>query len=90
MQRDGPDGALVRIMVQLGADPDLGSRRPVEEAVSPYTLEPLYPGSADRSLASWFSVMVPDAADAEQLASHLRALDGVEAAYVEPVSAPPG
>lgn len=90
MQRDGPDGALVRIMVQLGADPDLGFRRPVEEAVSPYILEPLYPGSTDRSLASWFSVMIPDAGDAERLVSDLRALDGVEAAYVEPMSAPPG
>jgi hypothetical protein len=80
----------LRIMVQLGTDPDKEVRRPVEEAVSPYTLEPLYPDSTDRSLASWFSVLLPDSADAERLASHLRALDGVDAAYVEPMSAPPG
>lgn len=84
------DGVLVRIMVQLGSGLDSGEVRAVEETVSPYTLEPLYPGSTDPPLASWFSVTVPDPAEAEQFASHLRALDGVEAAYVEPVSAPPG
>lgn len=75
--------SLVRIMVQLGAGAGVG---PLEAAVAPYILEPLYPGSTDR----WFSVTVPDPAEADRIASRLRTLDGVEAAYVEPMSAPPG
>jgi hypothetical protein len=54
------------------------------------TLEPLHAGVADRSLAAWFRVTVEDGATAEDVAAMLRTSPGVESAYVEPPSAPPG
>lgn len=53
------------------------------------TLEPLHPGSQDRSLASWFRVQVEDESTAELVVRTLSDSPVVESAYVEPLSAPP-
>jgi hypothetical protein len=53
-------------------------------------LEPLHARAEDPSLASWFRVSVEDEPTAEDVAATLRESAGVESAYVEPPSAPPG
>jgi hypothetical protein len=53
-------------------------------------LEPLHVRAEDPSLASWFRVSVEDEPTAEEVAATLRKSAGVESAYVEPPSAPPG
>jgi hypothetical protein len=47
-------------------------------------LGPQHPGIDDPALSRWFVARVPDAETGERLAEELRALEGVEAAYVKP------
>lgn len=61
-----------------------GRLRPLELA-----LEPLHPGTQDRSLASWFRIALEDETTAELVAATLDDSPVVESAYVEPLSAPP-
>jgi hypothetical protein len=63
--------------------------REIRAAVSPLTLERLHPGADDASMASWYVTTVDDPAEGERVAMRLRSLPDVEAAYVEPPSAPP-
>jgi hypothetical protein len=81
---------IVQVAKNVSEDRDPARRRELDQQISPYILEPLHPGTTERSLASWFRVDVPTPLEAESIASRLRDLDGVEAAYVEPHSAPPG
>jgi hypothetical protein len=53
-------------------------------------LEPLHARAEDPSLAAWFRVSVEDEPTAEEVAATLRESAGVQSAYVEPPSAPPG
>jgi hypothetical protein len=53
-------------------------------------LEPLHPGSSDPELASQFYVSVADEEDGERVATRLRSVPGVEAAYLKPPDEPPG
>lgn len=50
----------------------------------------MHPGATDQSLASYFSVDLPDGEFAANLAEELSRLPSVEAAYVKPDDAPPG
>ncbi|WP_140634437.1 hypothetical protein [Methylibium rhizosphaerae] len=54
------------------------------------TLVPMYPGISDAELASWFTVTGVPLAQADELAARLRALDSVDAAYVQPTPSPAG
>lgn len=47
-------------------------------------LEPIHPGAEDPSLASYFTLEVPDSVTAEQAISRLQNCEGVEAAYLKP------
>jgi hypothetical protein len=84
--------AIVRVVVRLASELS-GTGQPlpldIQAAASPYLLEPLHPGSEERSLASWYVVTVENPAEAEDVAARLRSLPRIEAAYVEPPSAPP-
>lgn len=53
------------------------------------TLSQLHPGSADPNLGRYFVASVPHPARAEALAARLRALPGVDAAYVKPAGEAP-
>ena len=57
---------------------------------SGFSLEPLYAGTEDDVLASWFRVSVGDVETAEQIAEILRSTPDVQSAYVEPPSEAPG
>lgn len=48
----------------------------------------LHPDSANPSLRSYFTVDVPDAAEAERVLTRLRRSPAVRAAYVKPPDAP--
>lgn len=52
------------------------------------SLEPTHGGTPDPDLQRWFGVEVPDEATATELSAALLAIDGVDAAYVEPPAAP--
>jgi hypothetical protein len=47
-------------------------------------LAPQHPGIDDPALSRWFAASVPDADTGARLVEELRALEGVEAAYVKP------
>jgi hypothetical protein len=61
----------------------------VTEVAAPHPVEWMHPDTDDPTLAPWFVVAVTEPADAEAIASRLRALPEVDAAYVEPLSAAP-
>jgi len=48
------------------------------------TLEPMFPGSEDPEMASYFAVEVATREHAERVADRLRSLEAVDAAYVKP------
>ena len=48
------------------------------------SLEQMHPGVADDNLTQYFSVQVPDEADAKEAVDRLRNCQAVEAAYVKP------
>jgi hypothetical protein len=48
------------------------------------SLEPMHPGQGDPTLASYFTIEVPDNTTAERALTVLRGRDAVEAAYVKP------
>jgi hypothetical protein len=52
------------------------------------TLTPLHPQTDDATLASWFTVDVPDDR-ADDVVNALRSSAAVEAAYVKPADEPP-
>lgn len=85
-------GAEVRVVGRVAPEAAVGPGLPpqVTEAVAPHRPESLHPGAEDPSLASWFVVTLADPSEAEAVASRLRELPEVDAAYVEPPSAPPG
>jgi hypothetical protein len=82
---------VINVLVQLAAAGGADPRR-VEDELRPFelALEPLHPGADDRSLASWFRVVVDDTETADRVAAALRESPAVESAYVEPPSGPPG
>ncbi len=47
-------------------------------------LQPVHPGSVHPTLAPFFSIEVPDEAAARRVVDRLRAMEGVEAAYLRP------
>jgi hypothetical protein len=47
-------------------------------------LAPQHPGIDDPALSRWFVASMPDAETGARVAAELRALEGVEAAYVKP------
>lgn len=51
-------------------------------------LRPQHPAVADAELSAWYVGEVPAAVD-EQVLERLRAIDGVDAAYVKPAAEPP-
>ena len=51
-------------------------------------LKPLHPGVSDPHLQSYFMIVGVPQADADQIVAALRALDEVEAAYVQPPVSP--
>lgn len=53
------------------------------------SLEPVHPGVDDPSLATWFTLTVRTADDAERLLDELRDDPAVEAAYIKPTDFPP-
>jgi hypothetical protein len=48
------------------------------------TLSPMHPGTEDPSLASYFTIEVPERATAEEVIARLNHCHGVEAAYLKP------
>lgn len=99
--RFAEEGAVIDVIVRLSPEvaeamqsgqPLPPALRQAEEELQSLglTLEPLHAGVEDRSLAAWFRVTVEDSATAEDVAVKLRTSPGVESAYVEPPSAPPG
>jgi len=52
-------------------------------------LEPIHPGAEDPSLASYYTLEVPDSVTAEQVISRLQNCEGVEAAYLKPLDEAP-
>jgi hypothetical protein len=52
-------------------------------------LTPQFPGATDPELSRYFVVTVPSNGDAEEVARSLRAIPGVDAAYVQPEPSPP-
>jgi hypothetical protein len=54
------------------------------------TLVPQFAGATDPELARYYVAEAPAAADVEAAAAALRALNDVDAAYVQPEAAPPG
>lgn len=47
-------------------------------------LQPVHPGTVPLTLAPFFSIEVPDEAAARRVVDRLRAMEGVEAAYLRP------
>ena len=72
--------------------PKTAAARAVARAVKSAggTVSPMHPGTADPSLAGYFSVDLPGGESAATLAEELGRLPSVEAAYVKPDDAPPG
>lgn len=72
--------------------PKTSAARAVARAVKSAggTVSLMHPGATDQSLASYFSVDLPDGEFAANLAEELSRLPSVEAAYVKPDDAPPG
>lgn len=52
-------------------------------------LKPMHPFSGDASLSRYYLVEVPDGPKAERIIERLRAVPGVEAAYIKPPDAMP-
>jgi hypothetical protein len=50
--------------------------------------EPQHPGIDDPELSSYFSIEVPDAAEAERVIDRLRSSEVIEGAYLKPPDAP--
>lgn len=50
--------------------------------------EPQHPGIDDPELSSYFSIEVPDAAEAERVIDRLRNSEAIEGAYLKPPDAP--
>jgi hypothetical protein len=54
------------------------------------TLEPVHPGVSDPTLASYFTVEVPDEDTAKRVIERLKLRKGVEGAYIKPSDELPG
>jgi hypothetical protein len=53
------------------------------------SLQPMHPGQGDPTLASYFTIEVPDRKTADRALEALRGRDAVEAAYVKPAAEHP-
>jgi hypothetical protein len=80
--------AAKALQQRAGGDPVAGELRKAAGRHG-VKLEPLFPGSSDPLLGSFFQVEVPDLHTAQRVIEDLKRIPATEAAYVKPSDEPP-
>jgi hypothetical protein len=83
---------MVDVMIQLSPPAGQDESVPAQDqqlaelrrVLKGYRVEPLHPGSTDRSLSSYYCARVPDMKSASEVIEAARGLSSVTAAYVKP------
>ena len=74
---------------QLMDSPELEELSKIQRSIG-ITLEPVHPRTKDPSLASYFTVEVPDEGTANKIIEHLKLCKEVDGAYIKPSDELPG
>jgi hypothetical protein len=80
---------MTEIVIQVCPGTDEAQATDLIQDTFGLQLQPLFPGSTDTSMQSWFHVALPTDVDADQVVSELAGHPAVESAYVKPPESAP-